>query len=772
MMSSSRTTSFLDPTTSRGIALEIEQHVEQKQLEQIHPFRSGQLIPFQSCYYEFRVESWDELLNEGKKKNSFVNYSNNLLIHMLLNNNANYDSLKMLVPSFPLNSLPFTSNNNNGMPYPSMLTSGSMNSSFGSVSVKNNETSCNLIHNHRDGWNGTNFVMSPLFSSQTNVNNSGQTHDVLNNSNVQPISSQFSTNFVSNRTPKDPLQNNIFQNYSGPFRNFTGGISTFNDVISQPQPQKPAQDISRRIPVKLILKDFHTNLSNSNISSLPNASNDLTQLQQKLFLKFQNQIRGFVKWFKRREEKLQNIQCSESNDMIPLEFLNDHTLMDKLIHSTTSPLNHSMRIPPWIYLNVDAHNIPHDLKSDKNFFIKGMNNFGTLVWKFIPNSLKSDQEIIDAMVEQFIEQGHTQALKYASQKLKDDSEFVMKALRHGGECLQYASDRLKDSLPHVLRSLPGGLVHASERFRQDFELALQLVNSNGLCLQYLSKELRSNRQIVASAVEQDGNALQFASEELRDDTTIVDIAIENDPDCIRFASHHILSCKSYMMDVVSTDGFLLQYASKNLKEDEEIVEKAFLNDPPSIVHASKKFLLKNKSFLLRILKQDLSNAALKALMNDNDFKSLFRDKEFVIEWLKVRGDIFISKYFPRDLYGSDKDVALAAVLSNGENLDEISLFVRQDESFITECAKHGVFPMIYGNNDQVQYFERLQRVRMEAEYYGCHIPSHYKISKPIQRLYIDDTIHMSGTLDTRNWVDFVKFNKVLQENKNIFETGE
>ncbi|KAG2373378.1 hypothetical protein C9374_012244 [Naegleria lovaniensis] len=628
---------YVNPPIS-DFAFEIEQRLRHQEQEQIHPFRSGQVIPFQSLNYEFRVESLEELLREGEK-----------IINPILRMNL-FDRPQM--------------------------TSG--------ISYTNPTlTNTHVIHNQASSL--TNF------SNRTNLC------------------------YPSNMTPN-------------------------NTTI----------DTSHRIPVQLILHDF---------DKINPSLHPLSQLDKKLNLKFQNQIRGFVKWFSRREEHIRKLPTStpSSSAMIPIEFLNDRAVVENFIEiaSRANISLQEMKFPHWICRPIDPHFIPHELQHDKNFFLKAIDlNQGVSIWKIVPSKLKSDPDMRDGMVKKLISNGESLALEFASSNLKDDTHWVMEALKRGcGSCLQFASDRLKDSLPHVLQSLPRGLVFANARFRQDPSLALEIVRKNGLCLEFMSNELKSNREVVMDAISQNGNALKFASEELRDDTKIVDLALDYDLECIRFASQNVLSCKSYMMDVISENGFLLEYASDNLKADEQIIEKAFLQEPQSIEFASIEFLMENKHFLLNILKQDVKNRALDTLMLNHEFKSIFRDKEFIMEWLKVRGDIFKNKHFPRALYRNDKDVALTALISNRENVDYIDTILLQDENFINECVKHGVFCTNFLQShidNALSRFEQWKQARLEAEYFGCDIPSHFTISKPLPML---NTVHKwifnkkSSTLD-------------------------
>ena len=77
-------------------------------------------------------------------------------------------------------------------------------------------------------------------------------------------------------------------------------------------------------------------------------------------------------------------------------------------------------------------------------------------------------------------------------ELRNDKEFVLKAVKQDGWTLYHASKELKN----------------------DKEFVLEAVKQNGWALYYASKELRNDKEVVLEAVKQNGQAFKYASEEL------------------------------------------------------------------------------------------------------------------------------------------------------------------------------------------------------------------------------------------------------------------
>ena len=59
------------------------------------------------------------------------------------------------------------------------------------------------------------------------------------------------------------------------------------------------------------------------------------------------------------------------------------------------------------------------------------------------------------------------------------------------------------------------LEYASDRLKNNKEIVLEAVKQNGLALEYASDRLKNNEEIVVTAIKQYESALQFASYRLR-----------------------------------------------------------------------------------------------------------------------------------------------------------------------------------------------------------------------------------------------------------------
>ena len=71
------------------------------------------------------------------------------------------------------------------------------------------------------------------------------------------------------------------------------------------------------------------------------------------------------------------------------------------------------------------------------------------------------------------------------------------------------------------------LRYASDRLKDNGDIIKLVVEKNGIALQYASDRLKDNDNIVKLAVEKNGIALQYASDRLKDNDDILRIAVKN-----------------------------------------------------------------------------------------------------------------------------------------------------------------------------------------------------------------------------------------------------
>uniref|UniRef100_A0A6C0BTZ5 DUF4116 domain-containing protein n=1 Tax=viral metagenome TaxID=1070528 RepID=A0A6C0BTZ5_9ZZZZ len=217
--------------------------------------------------------------------------------------------------------------------------------------------------------------------------------------------------------------------------------------------------------------------------------------------------------------------------------------------------------------------------------------------EFESGELRDDDEFVKKAVEQ-----NGLALKFASKRLQDDSDIVQTAVEENGLSLRFASGNIKENdftivLTAVLQN-GLSLQFASEEFRDETDIVQSAVEENGLALEFASDRLRDETDIVQSAVEENGLALEFASDRLRDNFEIVLYALERNELALEFASRRLQSDvdKIAMGNAIRNDWSQLKFAPPHLKDDNDIVWYAVKQNVSALQFASPR--LKNDDALV------------------------------------------------------------------------------------------------------------------------------------------------------------------------------
>ena len=221
-------------------------------------------------------------------------------------------------------------------------------------------------------------------------------------------------------------------------------------------------------------------------------------------------------------------------------------------------------------------------------------------------------------------------LEFAPPALRDDFEFVKKAVSTQGTDLQYASAALQDTYDIVLAAVQHssqGFLYASPRLRKCETLAREALghmhwrNRDGRstymsCLEflgtyllddkafilslakpavfpYVSKRLQADRDVVLSCVHHEGSYLHYASSDLRDDRAVVEAAVTSttqNNSALTSASIRLQRDHSLVLLAVTHCGHSLQYASSDLQNNIDIVRAAVAQEWDSLKYANKTLL--------------------------------------------------------------------------------------------------------------------------------------------------------------------------------------
>lgn len=220
-------------------------------------------------------------------------------------------------------------------------------------------------------------------------------------------------------------------------------------------------------------------------------------------------------------------------------------------------------------------------------------------------------------------------IRYASDRLKNDSDFILKAIKssdEGFKCLAFATDELKANKEFILKIYKkvGNYTFAlaSETLKCDKDFILKLLKYNYLDFAYVCYELRSDREFMQNAISENGETIEFASYELRNDEEFILQAIEKNHLCFVYASDRLKNDKEFMLKAIGKNYMVIEHAKNMFRDDKDVILAALERDNfgLSLSHASDR-LRNDKEFMLKVA--DVNIKALKflsdRLKNDSDF---------------------------------------------------------------------------------------------------------------------------------------------------------
>ena len=175
----------------------------------------------------------------------------------------------------------------------------------------------------------------------------------------------------------------------------------------------------------------------------------------------------------------------------------------------------------------------------------------------------------------------------------ENLKFISRFIYHSTEVNleELELDELIDNKPFIMYKVFQDVSYlriASERIKNDKDFMLNIVKYAGEALEYAPEKLRNDREIVLAAVKQNAKALEYASSELKNDKEVVLEVVKQMGCLIHLASEGLRNNKEIVLTAVKNNGYALRFASKELQNDKEVVLEAVKKWGPSLEYASEE----------------------------------------------------------------------------------------------------------------------------------------------------------------------------------------
>ena len=330
----------------------------------------------------------------------------------------------------------------------------------------------------------------------------------------------------------------------------------------------------------------------------------------------------------------------------------------------------------------DMEKLPIKFKSDKDIFMEAIKyDVDNLKYasdklkddkEFILNSLKNNEAFIQSGGEEFdgepIDYHHVVILNNVSDRLKNDKDVIMEAVKSDCENIKFISENLKndkDFMLEILNNTKEWYVEQNIRYFFDSERKPPLA--------YLSDKLKDDKEIVIECVKKDIDNLKYSSDRLKNDNDFIIKVLTINKDSENFLKENLKDNKNKDV-LLSRDNISFFELTKEQKTDKELALKVVTNNGHQLKHYLSQEIINNKEIVMTAIKD--YSGALKWASN-----KLKDDKEVVLEAIKNNG---CTLKYASDRLKDDKDVVMTAIKQNYSALEYASPRLQNDKDIVME----------------------------------------------------------------------------------------
>jgi len=156
-----------------------------------------------------------------------------------------------------------------------------------------------------------------------------------------------------------------------------------------------------------------------------------------------------------------------------------------------------------------------------------------------------------------------------------DGDIIDSVFVNGVRTIAEYRDERKILLNNINYSDASFLEKASDHLKKDKKFILKAVKLNGLALEYADDSLRKDKEVVLAAMKENPRAIYDADDSLMTDKEIILIGFNYSSELLECAADTLKKDKKFILQLVKKDGDALEFADESLKKDPDIL--AILN---------------------------------------------------------------------------------------------------------------------------------------------------------------------------------------------------
>ena len=319
-------------------------------------------------------------------------------------------------------------------------------------------------------------------------------------------------------------------------------------------------------------------------------------------------------------------------------------------------------------------------KDDETYQIEALRNDGGAL-PFVSERLRDDAETVLNAIQK---NPNDKLLKHATKRLKNNEDFVLRAVREKAELFEFASKDIQDNPDMVLAAigmkykgshsirhcLP--LKHASNRLKNNFYFMCETFKTNSACLKYGSEDIRENEQIALAAINRAIFSLCFVGKKLKNNVEFWWKVTQSNPS--RLHSSQGLRT-SDDLDPPSQNTRSNDW-KKHSVSDHTRSKKRKLCSENELTHSCKR----TKTTTSRLVRKFWHSSSFFELLGS----AVKNDKNMALQAIKANYSSF--KYASKRLR-DDEEVARAAIGSSYRTLEFASERLRNKWSIVSLAVK-------------------------------------------------------------------------------------
>jgi heterodisulfide reductase subunit C len=168
-----------------------------------------------------------------------------------------------------------------------------------------------------------------------------------------------------------------------------------------------------------------------------------------------------------------------------------------------------------------------------------------------------------------------------------DGDIIDSVFVNGVRTIAEYRDERKTLLKNIQYSDADFLEKASDHLKKDKKFILKAVKLNGRALEYVDDSLKKDKDVVLAAIKESHFAIWEMDDSLRKNKEIILMAVKDYSEHLECADDSLRKDKKFILEVVNKNGFALEYTNNSLKKDKEVVIAAIKENDKALQFAHK-----------------------------------------------------------------------------------------------------------------------------------------------------------------------------------------